>query len=81
MPAAVVYLHVSPSLHDALQQQAAACGVSLNTYAVQALAAAAGPEFLRDVRAGGKPATLADERRVLVRPERMYPIVDRYVQY
>ncbi len=55
--------------------------VSLNTFAVQALAAAAGPEFLRDVRAGGKPATVADEQRVLVRPERMKPIVDRYVTY
>jgi len=45
------------------------------------LAAAAGPEFLRNVRSGGKPATEADERRVLVRPERMHPIVDRYRQY
>ena len=53
----------------------------MNTFAVQALAAAAGPEFLRDVRAGGTPATVTDERRVLVRPERMHPIVDRYVQY
>jgi hypothetical protein len=46
----------------------------------RALAAATGPEFLRDVRVGGAPATV-NERRVLVRPERMYPIVDRYVQY
>jgi hypothetical protein len=77
--AAVVYLRVSPALHDALKQQAAS-GVSLNTLAVQALAAA-GPEFLRDVRAGGEPATTADEQRVLVRPERMHPIVDRYRHY
>ncbi len=54
---------------------------SLNAFAVQALAAAAGPDFLRDVRAGGSPATVTDERRVLVRPERMHPIVDRYVQF
>jgi len=53
----------------------------LNAFAVQAFAAAAGPEFLRDVRAGGAPTTVRDERRVLVRPERMDPIVDRYVQY
>jgi hypothetical protein len=39
------------------------------------------PEFLRDVRLGGQPKTAADERRVLVRPERMHPIVDRYRQY
>lgn len=26
------------------------------------------------------PATVRDEQRVLVRPERMHPIVDRYVQ-
>ena len=26
-------------------------------------------------------ATVADDQRVLVRPERMHPIVDRYVQY
>ena len=81
MAASVVYLRMSPALHDALKHQAAESGVSLNTFAVQALAAAAGPEFLRDVRAGGKPATIADERRVLVRPERMHPIVDKYVQY
>ena len=53
----------------------------MNAFAVQALAAATGPEFLRDVRAGGSPATLNDEQRVLVRPERMHPIVDRYVHY
>jgi hypothetical protein len=72
---------MSPALHDALKQHAAESGVSLNTFAVQALAAAAGPEFLRDVRAGGKPATVADEQRVLVRPDRMHPIVDKYIQY
>lgn len=53
----------------------------MNAFSVQALAAAAGPEFLRDVRAGGKPATTSDEQRVLVRPEKMFPIVDKYVQY
>jgi len=79
--ASVVYLRMSPALHDALKGRAEASGISLNAFAVQALAAAAGPEFLRDVRAGGKPATVADERRVLVRPERMHPIVDRYRQY
>jgi hypothetical protein len=81
MPAAVVYLRMSPALHDALKGHAAASGISLNAFAIQALAAAAGPEFLRDVRAGGKPATAADEQRVLVRPDRMKPIVDRYVTY
>ena len=53
----------------------------MNAFAVQALAAAAGPEFLRDVRAGGKPATVQDGQRVLVRPERMKPVVDQYVTY
>ena len=82
MPAAaVVYLRRSPALHDALKARAEASGISLNAFAVQALAAAAGPEFLRDVRAGGKPATVTDEQRVLVRPERMHPIVDKYRQY
>jgi len=78
MPAAVLYLRMSPALRDALREQAIESGISLNAFAVQALAAVAGPEFLRDVRAGGKPATLSDEQRVLVRPERMKPIVDRY---
>jgi hypothetical protein len=82
MPAAaVVYLRMSPALHDALQEHAARSGISLNAFAVQALAAAAGPEFLRDVRAGGTPATVTDQQRLLVRPERMAPIVDRYRQY
>lgn len=53
----------------------------MNAFAVQALAAAAGPDFLRDVRAGGAPKSVQDEQRVLVRPERMHPIVDRYVQF
>jgi hypothetical protein len=81
MPAAVLYLRMSAALRDALRDRAEAEGISMNAYAVQALAAASGPEFLRDVRAGGKPATVVDERRVLVRPERMHPIVDRYVQF
>jgi hypothetical protein len=72
---------MSIALRDALRTRAQSEGVSMNAFAVQALAAAAGPEFLRDLRAGGKPATEADERRVLVRPERMHPIVDRYRQY
>jgi hypothetical protein len=65
--AAVVYLRMAPALRDALQ----------------ALAAAAGPEFLRDVRGGGQPATVADAGRVLERPapDRMRPIVERYVTY
>ena len=81
--AAVLYLRMSPALHDSLQQQAAASGISLNAFAVQALAAAAGPEFLRDVRLGGKPASVDDERRVLARPpaDQMKPIVDQYVTY
>ena len=81
MAASVVYLRMSPALHHALKVRAEASGISLNAFAVQALAAAAGPDFLRDVRAGGAPATVADERRVLVRPERMHPIVDQYRQY
>jgi hypothetical protein len=81
--AAVVYLRMSPALRAALQSQAADNGVSLNAFAVQALAAAAGPEFLRDVRSGGKPASVADERRVVVRPspDKMRPIVEQYVTY
>jgi hypothetical protein len=81
MPAAVVYLRMSNALREALRARATSEGVSMNAFAVQALAAAAGPEFLRDVRAGGTPATAHDEQRVLVRPERMKPIVDRYVTY
>jgi len=83
MAASVLYLRVSPALHDALKLQAAESGLSLNTFAVQALAAAAGTEFLRDVRAGGSPKTPADEKRVLVRPspDRMRPIVTQYVTY
>jgi hypothetical protein len=79
--AAVVYLRMSPALREALRQRAAEGGISLNAFAVQALAAAAGPDFLRDVRVGGKAASVADDQRVLVRPERMKPIVDRYITY
>jgi hypothetical protein len=83
MPAAVVYLRMAPALRDALRAHAHASGVSLNAFAVQALAAAAGPDFLRDVRGGGQPATVADERRVLERPsaEGMRPIATQYVTY
>src|SRR4051794_9594557 len=81
MPAAVVHLRMSNALRDALRTRAETEGVSMNAFAVQALAAAAGPEFLRDVRAGGSRATVTDEQRVLVRPERMHAIVDRYVQF
>jgi predicted HicB family RNase H-like nuclease len=41
MSAAVVYLRMAPALRDALRAQADASGVSLNAFAVQALAAAA----------------------------------------
>jgi uncharacterized protein (DUF1778 family) len=83
MAGAVVYLRMSAALREALRARAEHEGISLNAFAVQALAAAAGPAFLRDVRAGGEPATQQDERRVLERPppDRMHPIVDRYVQY
>jgi hypothetical protein len=83
MAAAVVYLRMAPALRDALRTHAAESGVSLNAFAVQALAAAAGPEFLRDVRAGGAPSSVGDERRVLERPpkDRMNPIVTQYVTY
>jgi hypothetical protein len=81
MASAVLYLRMSNTLRDALRTRAEHEGVSMNAFAVQALAAAAGPEFLRDVRAGGAPTTAAEEQRVLVRPERMHPIVDRYRQY
>ena len=79
--AAVVYLRMAPALRDALRAHAEQNGVSLNAFAVQALAAAAGPDFLRDVRAGGQPATEADDRRVLTRPapEKMQSICDQYV--
>ena len=81
--AAVLYLRMAPALRDALRAQAQASGVSLNAFAVQALAAAAGPDFLRDVRSGGQPVSMADDRRVLSRPapDRMKPIVERYVTY
>jgi HicB family len=83
--AAVVYLRMAPALRDALRGHAAESGISLNAFAVQALAAAAGPDFLRDVRAGGKPASVADERRVLEREsppaDRMHSIVTQYATY
>jgi hypothetical protein len=72
---------MAPALRDALRASAAESGVSLNAFAVQALAAAAGPEFLRDVRAGGQPATVAEARRALERPapKNMQSICDQYV--
>jgi hypothetical protein len=72
---------MSSALRDALRTRAENEGASMNAFAVQALAAAAGPEFLRDVRGGVTPTTVRDEQRVLTRPERMKPLVDRYVTY
>ena len=67
-----------PRSRDALRNHAAESGVSLNAFAVQALAAAAGPEFLRDVRAGGTPSSVGDERRVLERPAADRDAPDRH---
>jgi hypothetical protein len=79
--AAVLYLRMAPALRDALRASASESGVSLNAFAVQALAAAAGPDFLRDVRGGGQPASVADQRRILQRPapQKMQSICDQYV--
>jgi hypothetical protein len=67
---AIVTLRMSRSLRDSLHSAAAAAGCSLNGYAVQILAAAAGdPARFRSVSAG-----TTDEPRDLVRDERGVPL-------
>jgi hypothetical protein len=80
---AVVYVRMAPALRDALRDHADACGLSLNAFAVHALAAASGPEFLRRVSDGGSPRTVAEDREVIRRPgpDRMVFVVAAYRDY
>ena len=67
---AIVTLRMSRSLRDSLHSAAAAAGCSLNGYALQILAAAAGdPARFRSVAADA-----TDEPRDLVRDERGFPL-------
>jgi hypothetical protein len=67
---AIVTLRMSRSLRDALHSAAAAAGCSLNGYALQILAAAAGdPARFRSVAADA-----ASEPRDLARDERGFPL-------
>src|SRR5258706_1147350 len=67
---AIVTLRMSRSLRDALHSAAAAAGCSLNGYALQILAAAAGdPARFRSVAADA-----TDEPRDLARDERGFPL-------
>jgi hypothetical protein len=69
---AIVTLRMSRSLRDALHSAAAAAGCSLNGYALQILAAAAGdPARFRRVAATLDPA---DDLRDLERDERGFPV-------
>jgi hypothetical protein len=66
---AVVYLRMSPYLRDALRDAADKAGCSLNAFAVQVLAAAAGdPSRFRSVAEEAEPRTL--ERDALGYPLR-----------
>lgn len=65
---AVLYLRMAPALRDALQARARESGVSLNAWAVNALAAAAGPEFLRTPAQGGAARTQSDAEQT-TRPD------------
>jgi hypothetical protein len=67
---AIVTLRMSRSLRDALHSAAAAAGCSLNGYALQILAAAAGdPARFRSVAADA-----TDETRDLARDDRGFPL-------
>ena len=67
---AIVTLRMSRSLRDSLHSAAAAAGCSLNGYALQILAAAAGdPARFRSVA-----DDLADEPRDIERDERGFPV-------
>jgi hypothetical protein len=69
---AIVTLRMSRSLRDALHSAAAAAGCSLNGYALQILAAAAGdPARFRRVESTLDPA---DDLRDLERDERGFPV-------
>jgi hypothetical protein len=67
---AIVTLRMSRSLRDALHSAAAAAGCSLNGYALQILAAAAGDA----ARFRSAAADATDQPRDLVRDERGFPL-------
>jgi HicB family len=70
---AIVTLRMSTSLRDALHAAAAGEGCSLNSYALQILAAAAGDP----ARFRGDPVGLADEPSDAPRDERGFPLRPR----
>jgi len=79
---AVFYLRMAPQLRDALAARAVESGVSLNAWAVNALAAAAGPDFLAAPSRGGAARTLIEAEQA-TRPdaEGMRRIAAEYRSY
>jgi hypothetical protein len=57
-----VLVRLAPELHRALRSKADSAGVSMNSWIVQALAAAAGPAFFERHDDGGPPRTVAESR-------------------
>ena len=79
---AVLYLRMAPQLRAALAERAAESGVSLNAWAVNALAAAAGPEFLAPPSRGGAARTTVDaEQMTRPDPQGMKAIATEYRSY
>jgi hypothetical protein len=73
--AAVVALRMAPSLRDALKAAAADAGCSLNAFAVQVLASAAGdPARFRQAPEERTAAEVAAGRRALVRDDQGTPL-------
>jgi hypothetical protein len=66
-----VLVRLAPELHRALRSKADSAGVSMNSWIVQALAAAAGPAFFERHDDGGPPRTVAESRADRWRAERI----------
>jgi hypothetical protein len=64
-------LRLAPELHRAIRAKAEAAGVSINSWIVHVLAAAAGEQFFRTPDDGGTPRTIAESRRDAYQRERI----------
>jgi HicB-like protein involved in pilus formation len=63
-------VRLAPELHRAIRTKADAAGVSMNSWMIQVLAAAAGPTFFEEHAHGGAPRTVTESRVDRWRAER-----------
>lgn len=66
-----VLVRLAPELHRAIRDKAETAGVSINSWIVHVLAAAAGERFFHAPEHGGTPRTVAESRQEAWRRERI----------